>query len=185
MFAGMGLQPDKLNSIPFYWTVLPNPAPEYYTAQVDSFYAIRKGAGVAELVKIDWAATVSSVMSGDDYGGEKMLDGDPATYWYANGPTTAWVSWAEIDMQTVKMITSIRIDCDFRIKNAALYAVEDNTEGYGTAIATISKSNTGRFDWDIELSSPIFARYLRLTLNDSYWYGYHIIYDIYVKGYSK
>ncbi|MDR1667248.1 MAG: SusE domain-containing protein, partial [Bacteroidales bacterium] len=47
-FANMGLQPDQLNHITFYWTVLPNPASERYTAAVDSFYAIRKGAGATE-----------------------------------------------------------------------------------------------------------------------------------------
>jgi hypothetical protein len=184
IFADRGLQPDQLNSIPFYWTVLPNPAPEFYTAVVDSFYAIRKGVGVAELVKTDWTVTVSTVF--DNGLGEYMLDGNPTTSWYANGPATAWNSQAEIDMQTVKMITSIRIDCDYRIKNADFFAVKDKANGWGSSIAILRKaSNTGRFDWDIELETPITARYLYLTLNDSYWYGYHIIYDIYVKGYSE
>jgi hypothetical protein len=178
----MGVAPGEQTTSPLYWTVIPDPAGNILT-QIYSFHAVRKSVPV-ELDKSDWMVTVSTVYNNGF--GEYMLDGDPTTSWYANGPATSWNSWAEIDMQEVKTITSIQIDCDYRIKNADFFAVEDKENGWGSPIAIQRKeSNTGRFNWDIELETPITARYLRLTLNDSYWMGFHIIYDIYVRGYEQ
>ncbi|MDR1666084.1 MAG: hypothetical protein LBS03_00080, partial [Bacteroidales bacterium] len=179
---------DQLNHITFYWTVLPNPASERYTAAVDSFYAIRKGAGATELVKTDWTVNVLNTYSG---AAADIIDGDEATWWNSNGNTTSWIAWAEIDMQKLKMIKSIRIACSHSVKYGYLYASETQPgswPGDAPLIGTIVRETTNwetLFYWDIPLGAPINAQYLYLYLSDSHQYGYHLIYEVYLNGYSE